>query len=163
MGVEVRHLLEWWCVVCDAINVRPPLLTPQSTRPLESHSYSSIRVNPLCIHLPEWACRSHPMKNAINLINLSGVAKSNYSPTPHTLHNLSALKNASGGYCAWTNNKMVWSSELHSNDDYHVTRSMLLLRESIASAILSFFVYSFCFEERSVYKRHILQRTYWAT
>jgi hypothetical protein len=38
------------------------------------------------------------MKNAINLINLSGVAKSNYSPTPHTLHNLSALKNASRGY-----------------------------------------------------------------
>jgi hypothetical protein len=24
------------------------------------------------------------MKNAINLINLSGVAKSNYSPAPHT-------------------------------------------------------------------------------
>ena len=24
MGVEVRHLLEWWCVVCDAINVRSP-------------------------------------------------------------------------------------------------------------------------------------------
>jgi len=113
MGVEVRHLLEWWCVVCDAINVRHLPLPPQSTRPLESHSYGSIRVNPLCIHLPEWACRSHPMKNAINLINLSGVAKSNYSPTPHTLHNLSALKNASAWLLDLDSNKIVWSSELH--------------------------------------------------